>query len=491
MSGNSLLSGLPSGWVRTTVGDVFTVVGGGTPSTTVPSYWTGNIPWITSADIDGVRKVVPRKSISEDGVLHSATNVVPPHAVIVVTRVGLGKVGLAGQRLAFSQDCQGLISDPVLVNPEFAAYQLLQRVQAFKYMSRGTTISGVTKKQLLDLPFDLAPTAEQRRIVAAIEEQFSRIDAGVEALQRARRNLQRMRAAVLQAAVTGQLVPQDPDDEPAEVLLKRILEERRSVHGIGRRGDHTAVEGDLYDVPVGWCWATLDQLAAAESHAITDGPFGSNLKTSHYTESGPRVIRLQNIGQGVFIEGRAHISTEHYERLKKHAVAEGDLVIAALGDDLPRACPVPKEAIPAIVKADCVRFRPHTTLDVVYLNLALNAPPTKARVSSIIHGVGRPRLNLREIKSIALPLPPALEQERIAAEASRNFSIIEAIDGQISTMIDRSNQLRRAVLARAFYGRLVPQDPSDEPASALLGRITAARNGQETKAQRQPRRSRR
>ena len=121
--------------------------------------------------------------------------------------------------------------------------------------------------------------------------------------------------------------------------------------------------GKLPSLPSGWTYATVGQLAAPEPNAITDGPFGSNLKTSHYTSKGPRVIRLQNIGNGRFQDADAHISQEHYEKLLKHSVKAGDLIVAALGTELPRACLVPPHILPAIVKADCIRFRSHASLN--------------------------------------------------------------------------------------------------------------------------------
>ena len=83
-------------------------------------------------------------------------------------------------------------------------------------------------------------------------------------------------------------------------------------------------------LPPGWEWVQLQDIAAAEPRAITDGPFGSNLKTAHYTDDGPRVIRLQNIGDGVFKPEDTHISQEHYELLERHAVRAGDLIVASL-----------------------------------------------------------------------------------------------------------------------------------------------------------------
>src|SRR5207237_167749 len=108
--------------------------------------------------------------------------------------------------------------------------------------------------------------------------------------------------------------------------------------------------------PKHWTIASLDMLAES-SDAITDGPFGSNLKSSHYTSAGPRVIRLQNIGDGEFVDVSAHISPSHFKDLEKHSVEPGDLVCALLGDTLPRACFIPEHVGPAIVKADCPRVR--------------------------------------------------------------------------------------------------------------------------------------
>src|SRR5207249_11414683 len=126
-------------------------------------------------------------------------------------------------------------------------------------------------------------------------------------------------------------------------------------------------------LPAAWRWLPVGRLAAREPNAITDGPFGSNLKTEHYTLSGPRVIRLQNIGDGVFMDAHAHISEEHYLSLAKHHVHAGDVVIAALGDAPPRACLIPAFVGPAMVKADCIRFKPDPAVALPqYANYALN-----------------------------------------------------------------------------------------------------------------------
>lgn len=166
------------------------------------------------------------------------------------------------------------------------------------------------------------------------------------------------------------------------------------------------------------------------------------------------MIRLQNIGDGVFVNEEAHISEAHFERLKKHRVHPGDLVIAALGENPPRSCLIPQGVGKAIVKADCIRFQPHKEFLARYINYALNSEPIRRRTKNIVHGVGRPRLNLGEIKSIIVPIPPPLEQLQIIAEVERRLSVIEELEATAEANLTRADRLRQAILSTAFSGRL-------------------------------------
>jgi len=133
----------------------------------------------------------------------------------------------------------------------------------------------------------------------------------------------------------------------------------------------------VIEIPPHWHWVTLNELQADEPRAITDGPFGSNLTSAHYTDSGPRVVRLQNIGDGEFVDARAHISPEHFARLQTHEVLPGDLLIASLGDSPPRTCIAPKWLGPAIVNADCIRVRLSPAVEPRWVMYALQAPSTR------------------------------------------------------------------------------------------------------------------
>ena len=208
----------------------------------------------------------------------------------------------------------------------------------------------------------------------------------------------------------------------------------------------------------GWAMARLRDLAAPEQRAITDGPFGSNLKTAHYTESGPRVVRLQNIGDMRFINDEAHISQAHFERLRAHQVEPNDIVVAGLGEQLPRACLVPASLGPAIVKADCFRVRLHPDMSPGYVCAILNSPQVRAAASQNISGVGRPRLNLQKVRNIELPIPPAAEQRRILAAIEEQFSRLEAGTDLLKSARWKLERMRSSVLRAALRGDLITAD---------------------------------
>ncbi len=212
-------------------------------------------------------------------------------------------------------------------SPEFLRYFLLVEARSgrIRDASPGVGIHHIGSGRLSAWSVPLPPLNEQRGIVAAIEEHLSRLDAADVSVALAVRRLHSYRESVLREAFS--------------------------------------VSAPLVEV--------------GEVASLADGPFGSNLKTSHYTASGPRVIRLQNIGVGAFRDEYAHIAAAHFESLRKHEVVAGDVVAASLGDDAPRACRIPAYVGTAIVKADCIRVRPTDDVDAAYLMWSLNSPQTR------------------------------------------------------------------------------------------------------------------
>jgi len=234
------------------------------------------------------------------------------------------------------------------------------------------------------------------------------------------------------------------------------------------------------ELPRGWSYIEIEDVATDEPAALTDGPFGSNLKTSHYTASGPRVIRLQNIGDGLFIDEKAHISEQHFERLRKHEAIAGDVIIAMLGEALPRACVTPDHVGPAIVKADCVRLRVDDRLTIPrYVSHALNSDQIRSQAAGLVHGVGRPRLGLKWLRVLKVPLAPRAEQQRIVEAIDSYFTRLDDAVATLERVQRNLKRYRASVLKAAVEGRLVPTEAelaraegyNYEPASLFLQRI--------------------
>ena len=179
-----------SKWPMVKVGSICEeILSGGTPSTKNADFWGGSIPWITSADIVDIKTAVPRRHITVNAVATTATNLIPKGNVIVVTRVGLGKLFRNDFDVCISQDSQGLILRDS-VNADYLVYALQRSVAEFKDLSQGSTIKGVTKKQLADLSVPLPPLPVQKEIVAEIEGYQKVIDANRELISRFEKNIE-------------------------------------------------------------------------------------------------------------------------------------------------------------------------------------------------------------------------------------------------------------------------------------------------------------
>ena len=211
----------------------------------------------------------------------------------------------------------------------------------------------------------------------------------------------------------------------------------------------------MNSLPPGWRIATLDELKASEPRSITDGPFGSNLTSAHYTSDGARVVRLQNIGDGIFNDTHAYISMQHFERLRNHEVFPGDLLITSLGEELPRACIAPASLGPAIVKADCIRVRLGERSDPRWAMYAMQTPAVRRWAKKHLHGVGRPRLGLKVIRQIPVVLPPLEEQHRILEILEGHLSRLDASVSGLEHVARRIDILEAQAIRAALAGRAV------------------------------------
>ena len=499
--------GLPEGWAEARIDAFATTATGGTPSRRNPHYFGGAIPWVKSGELGDGRVYQSEETLTDAGLQESNAKLFPAGTLcIALYGATVGKLGILQVEATTNQAVCGIFLPPEVLRPYLFHFLLSIRsrlVEQGKGGAQPNISNGLVRKTVVPIP----PLPEQHRIVEKIVELFSDLDAGVASLERAKANLKRYRASVLKSAVEGMLTEEwrkdHPQAEDGQMLLDRILRERREkwekdqLQKFKEKGKEPPRNwqskyeepsipdtSELLELPEGWVWATVGQVASDDEYAITDGPFGSNLKTEHYTTSGPLVIRLQNIGDGYFKRDDAHISNERFAGLRRHSVLHNDIVIAMLGEVLPKVCLVPEDVPPAIVKADCVKLtvNPSACVPAFFMHV-LNSQPTRRRAALHIAGVGRPRLNLQKLRPLSVPLPPLAEQQQVVALVDERLSQIDAAEKTIDAELLRAKRLRQSILKQAFEGKLVPQDPNDEPASVLLERIKAAREAAQPKKQ--------
>lgn len=494
---------LPALWSWAPLGDLGEWHGGGTPSKSEPSFWTGGtIPWISPKDMKVSRILDTEDHITPEAVASSATVQVPAGAVVVVTRSGILRhslpVAVTAVPATLNQDLKALVPSGG-IDPNYVMYGL----RAFEHeilhsaTKTGTTVQSIVFPELLQFKLPLAPLAEQRRIVAEIEKHFTRLDAAVAALERARANLKRYRAAVLKAACEGRLVPTEAelaraegrDYETGEQLLQRILQERRAkweaeelaklrAKGKEPKDDRWKAKyqepaapdtSHLPELPEGWCYVAVGQLASVETGAT---PLRSN--AAYYSGGTIPWVTSGALNRPYILDAEERITELALAETNAKVFPAGTLLIAMYGEGRTRG-KVSELRIDAATNQACAalmldglatRSRPYVKLFFVHNYEALR------RLSS---GGVQPNLNLSVIRQTVIPLPPLAEQQRIVAEVERRLSVVEELERQVEASLKRAARLRQAILRRAFAGKLVPQDPNDEPASVLLERIRAER----------------
>lgn len=500
------MSELPKGWTATALGEISQ----GGIDQSGPYKDVGTFTYVDISAIDRETKRIENpQSLDVREVPSRARQRLQTGDVLVsMTRPNLNAVALVPDALEGSIGSTGFhVLRSSFISPRWVAY----RVQAHDFISamslkvQGALYPAVRPKDIAGFPVDIPPREEQERVVAEIEKQFTRLDAATAALKRVQDNLKRYRASVLKAACEGRLVPTEASlarqegrgYEPADKLLQRILRERRArweadalakmqASGKPPKGDHwkqkykePAVPDttNLPPLPGGWCWASVDQLTQEAPYALAIGPFGSNLKVSDYQDQGVPLIFVRNIRSRDFDgNGNSFVLPEKARELAPHSVSGGDVLITKMGDPPGDSCVYPVGKPDAVITADCIKIRFHQYLprhDIfVYF---IESPFGKKQILQRTRGVAQLKVSLERFRDFPIPLPPVEEQGRLASAIECQSSCIDALVTDLLREFQRVGSLRQSILQSAFTGQLVPQDPTDEPASILLERIRAER----------------
>ena len=282
----------------------------------------------------------------------------------------------------------------------------------------------------------------------------------------------KLRQKILDLAIHGKLVPQDPNDEPASVLLEHIRSEKERLikEGKIKRSRKTTKTSDAacdkqevpFEVPSGWVWTTLDEICSKIGSGST--PRGSN-----YSEDGIPFFRSQNVhNEGLVYEDIKFISNATHQSMIGTEVCSKDLLLNITGGSLGRCAIVPDDFLVGNVSQHVCIIRTICVLPS-YVHAFILSSLFKKSMS--ITGSGREGLPKYNLEKMYLSLPPLAEQQRIVEEIERWFKLIDIIEQGKTDLQSTIKQAKNKILDLAIHGKLVPQDPNDEPASELLKRI--------------------
>ena len=281
-----------------------------------------------------------------------------------------------------------------------------------------------------------------------------------------------LRQKILDLAIHGKLVPQDPNDEPASVLLERIKAEKERLikEGKIKRSKKSAKTSDTphypYLLPKGWVWTILPELCIIP---ITDGTH----QTPTYTdkEHGIPFISSKDVtSQRINWDNVKYITKELHEELYRRIAPQKDDILLAKNGTTGVAAIVEDSRVFDIYVTLAV-IRPSQNIYPRYLYQVINSNFCKEQFNNHLTGIGLPNLHLVDIKKTIIPLPPFAEQQRIVAEIEKWFALIDQIEQEKSDLQTIIKQTKSKILDLAIHGKLVPQDPNDEPAIELLKRI--------------------
>jgi type I restriction enzyme S subunit len=498
---------LPEGWIWSTFGNTFNVFVGATPSRKLPEYWEGNIAWVSSGEVAFCEIHTTRETITQLGLENTSTEVHPP-GTILLGMIGEGKTrgqaAILEIAAAHNQNSAAIRVSEAGLPPKFVYYFLKHEYERTRQIGSGNNQPALNKSRVQSITFPLPPLNEQRRIVAKIEALKARSQRVKEELKAIPALLDQFSQSVLAAAFRGDLTAdwreKNLDVEPASVLLERIRAERRrrweeaeleKMKAQGkmpqddkwkekyREPEPINADDELPEMPCGWVLVRLEHLS--------DIHHGYAFKSEDFGDSGPIVLTPGNFteyGELDFINKRVVRLSKSYDA--QWILKNGDLLIVMT--DLSQKKLI-LGSITILNTEETVLhnqriglIEPHShEVTRAYLRYSIISPTFKRYIDRTASGSLITHTSPTKLLNGLLPIAPVAEQVEIVKRLDAAILFTENVRQYVTQALDRFDQIDRSILAKAFRGELVPQDPNDEPASVLLERIRAEREKLDTK----------
>ena len=396
---------VPEGWMWTTLGVIGTWQSGGTPSRSNKSYYGGNIPWLKTGDLnDGYITHIP-EFITEEAVVNSSAKLNPVGSVLIAMYgATIGKLGILTFPATTNQACCACIEYDA-IDPMFLFYFLLSQRTAFIAKGGGGAQPNISKEIIVKTYIPLPPFLEQQRIVAEIERWFSLIDIIENGKNDLQNIIKQTKNKILDLAIHGKLVSQDPNDEPAIELLKRI-----------NPGFTPCDNGHYTNLPNGWAICKLSDLCRIEN--------GFAFSSNDYKSQGIPLVRISNITHNtiditdcVYVEGITD---------NKFKISKGDLLIAMSGATTGKMGVYLFDEIAYLnQRVGNIKILNKSSLFPDYRNIYMQSKVDE--ILKIAYGGAQPNISASVIGNFDFPLPPYKEQIRIVETVQRIFDQLDTI----------------------------------------------------------------
>ena len=396
---------VPEGWMWTTLGVIGTWQSGGTPSRSNKSYYGGNIPWLKTGDLnDGYITHIP-EFITEEAVVNSSAKLNPVGSVLIAMYgATIGKLGILTFPATTNQACCACIEYDA-IDPMFLFYFLLSQRTAFIAKGGGGAQPNISKEIIVKTYIPLPPFLEQQRIVAEIERWFSLIDIIENGKNDLQNIIKQTKNKILDLAIHGKLVSQDPNDEPAIELLKRI-----------NPGFTPCDNGHYTNLPKGWAICKLSDLCRIEN--------GFAFSSNDYKSQGIPLVRISNITHNtiditdcVYVEGITD---------NKFKISKGDLLIAMSGATTGKMGVYLFDEIAYLnQRVGNIKILNKSSLFPDYRNIYMQSKVDE--ILKIAYGGAQPNISASVIGNFDFPLPPYKEEIRIVETVQRIFDQLDTI----------------------------------------------------------------
>ncbi len=416
---------IPNNWKWTTIGNVILKdLGGGTPSKTVKEYWDGGtIPWMSVKDFSSARNGVledTKDHITELGLQNSTSNLIDTEAIIICVRMGLGRLVKLKKPTAINQDLRAIWLSDCINRDYFMYFYSTLRVEG-----HGMTVSGIKKQELMNFRLPLPPLAEQKRIVARVEEIFRLLDIIDAAQEQYAADAESLKAKLITAGIQGRLTEQLQSDGTAEELWQQIQAEKQRLIKEGKLKKEKPLpeisEDEIpFEIPGNWKWVRFESV-------INMLP-GYAFKSKEFLPEGKyRLLRGINLGVGCLRWDDTAYFNDIPAELEAYKLFDGDVL---LGLDRPwitggiRVAVYKETSDDTLLVQRVLKIRETFAIDKRYIVILLHSEMFKNAIEPWSTGISVPHISHKQVGSCIIPLPPLAEQKRIAETLERVLGVL-------------------------------------------------------------------